>query len=114
MTDAVSSDIKKVTDPVPARPIPQDFSLGGGLGIFSGADMVDHGFYLLGIKHPVFALGDQVVDRHRSCNFMAKNGIESQHLDIIGRIIDAVSFENFLSNCFAHNVPQKTLIFNTV
>ena len=64
--------------------------------------MIDHGFDLLGIKHTVFALCDEVVDRHRGCNFMAKNGIESQNLYIIGRIIDEVGFENFLSNGFAH------------
>ncbi len=68
--------------------------------------MVDHHFDLLGIKHAVFVPCDQIVDGHRSCNFVTENGIEAQHVNIIGGIVDAVGIENFFSNCFTHDVSQ--------
>ena len=69
--------------------------------------MVDYRFNLGWVKYPVLVPGDEIVDRHRRCNLVTENGIQAQHVNIIGGIVDAVGIENFFSNCFAHNVPRK-------
>ena len=78
MADAVAADVEKIRDLVAAGPVPQDLSLGGGLGIFGRGDVVDDRFDAVGIENPVLAPADQVVDGHRGGDFMAENRIQAQ------------------------------------
>ena len=66
--------------------------------------MIDDGFNFAGIKDPVFAPADQIVDRHRCCYFMTKNSVQPDNMYIICRIIDAVIVKYLFSNCLTHIV----------
>ena len=72
--------------------------------------MVDDRLNPARVKYTVFTSGDQIVHRHRRCNLVTENGVEAQHVNIIGWIVDTVGIEDLFSNCFTHVIPQK-LVF---
>jgi hypothetical protein len=92
---------------MPAGPIAQYDALGCRFGILGGGDVINHGFYPAGIEHPVFTARYQIIYGDRSGNFMAENGIQPQHMDILVGFVDSMRIENLFRNCFAHSSPFR-------
>lgn len=64
--------------------------------------MVDDHFDFVRIENPVFAPGHQIVDGNGGGYLVAKNSIQRDDLDTVGRLVDPVGVEYFFCDGFTH------------
>jgi hypothetical protein len=107
MADPVATDIEKVLDAVATGPLPEDLALGGGFAILGRGDMVDDRLDFGRVEYAVLAPGHQVVDGCRRGDFMAKDGIQANHIGVGRRSARQVGVENFFSDGFSHWISSR-------
>ncbi|GAG79466.1 unnamed protein product, partial [marine sediment metagenome] len=105
------ADIKKIADTMTPGPIAHNFALGGRFGILGGGDMIDDCFYLVGIEHPVFTPGYQIIDGNRCGNFVTEYGVQTQDIYVTGRVVDIVRVKNLFRDGFSHGIRSDLVSY---